>query len=306
MAVRGITRRGVISGAAAAATATFTLHGSAAPPRLLVCGGSVVYDAGIAGNPAAPRWEDVREWRPAASKGLPESYAAKAFETTDECKPIDGGRNVLLTASSGGVAIYERESLKTLFHARVANAHSACLLPGGSLVVASSVSREGNALVLFHRSTSEHAVFRTPLESAHGVIWDEKRKTLHALGMDRLEEYSFASSGSGATLKLLRHTPLPSRGGHDLSLSNRDSELIVTTQHGVYLFEKAARQFRNHPELGDHLDVKCVSVNPSTGRLAWVKADEGEGVWWSFRIRFLGPEGSIQSPGQRVYKVRWA
>jgi hypothetical protein len=51
--------------------------------------------------------------------------------------------------------------------------------------------------------------------------------------------------------------------------------------------------------------VKCISLEPRTGRIAYVRADEGEGVWWTFRLRFLNPEAEIQSPGQRIYKVRW-
>ncbi len=299
-----LTRRGLIAGVAASA-ALSTL--AAEPkPRLLVCGGSVVYDGVLAGEERKPQWEGVREWRPGESKGLPASYAAKLFETTDDCKPIDGGANVLVTSSGGGVCIYERSSLNASFFARVANAHSACMLPGGHLVVASSVSAEGNALVLFHRSASERAVHRTPLESAHGVVWDEKRETLYAVGMHHLEEYSFRHGRGEASLTLKRQSKLPTRGGHELSPGASTNELIVTTQGGVYLFDKAARRFAEHPLLGRDLDVKCVSLHPSTGRIAYVKADEGKGVWWSFRIRLLHPEGEIASPGQRVYKVRWA
>ena len=179
------------------------------------------------------------------------------------------------------------------------------MLPGGHIVVASSVSPEGNALVLFHRSASEHAIYRTPLESAHGVVWDEKRATLYALGMGHLEEHAFTHGNGKVSLKLRHQTGLPTRGGHELSPGKSENELIVTTQGGVYLFDKTTRSIVSHPTLGGYLDVKCVSVHPSTGRLAYVKADEGKGVWWSFRIRLLNPEGSIESPGQRVYKVRW-
>lgn len=303
-----LTRRDIIAGlsvSAALPSAGFAATATSSS-RMLVCGGSVVYDAILAGEERTPRWEAVREWRPGESKGLPASYAAKAFETTDDCKPIDGGANVLVTSSSGGVAIYERSSGNTSFYARVPNAHSACMLPGGYIVVASSVSPEGNALVLFHRSESERNVFRTPLESAHGVVWDEKRTMLYAVGMDHLEEYNFDHGNHAASLKLTRQSKLPTRGGHELSPGTSANELIVTTQGGVYLFDKASRGFTVHPRLGKDLDVKCVSLHPSTGRLAYVKADEGKGVWWSFRIRLLHPEGEIASPGQRVYKVRWA
>lgn len=303
MDVPTLSRRSLLSGLAA--SVVLPLAGAAAKPRLLVCGGSVVYDAVLAGTEKAPRWEEIREWQPARSKGLPESYAGKLFQSTDDCKPIDDGANVLVTSSAGGVAIYERESLATKFYARAPNAHSACMLPGGHIVVASSVSPEGNALVLFHRSTNEHAIYRTPLESAHGVVWDEKQTKLYALGMTHLEEYSFTHGGGKASLKLERQTGLPTRGGHELSPGKTENELIVTTESGVYLFDKSTRSIVSHPALGPLLHVKCVSLHPSTGRLAYVKADEGKGVWWSFRIHFLNPEGSIESPGQRVYKVRW-
>lgn len=305
MPIPELSRRSFVT--ALAASPALSLRGAAKPPRLLVCGGNVVYDAELAGTAENPRWGEVRVWRPGESKGLPASYVEKRFATTDDCKPIDGGTHVLVTASSGGVAIYERASLATKFYAHVANAHSACMLPGGHVVVAASVSAEGNALVLFHRSTSERALFRTPLESAHGVVWDEKRETLYAVGMGHVEEYAFHHGGAAnASLKLLHRTALPTRGGHELSPGATENELIVTSQGGVYLFDKAARTFADHPILGRELDVKCVSLHPPTGRIAYVKPDEGKGVWWSFRIRFLHPGGSIASPGERVYKVRWA
>lgn len=297
------SRRDLLSGLAA--SSVLPLRGAEAQPRLLLSGGSVVYDAALAGAPDAPRWEDIREWNPAQSKGLPPSYTGKLFQTTDDCKTIDNGANVLVTASSGGVAIYERSSGNTSFFARVANAHSACMLPGGHIVVASSVSAEGNALVLFHRASSERALFRTPLESAHGVVWDDKRKTLYALGMESLEEYAF-SPGEAQPLNRTHRTDLPTRGGHELAPTNAENELIVTTEHGVYRVDKSTRSFSSHPLIGADANVKCVSTHPKTGRIAYVKADEGPGVWWSSQLRFLDPQGSIESPGQRLYKVRWA
>lgn len=297
------SRRSMITGLAA--STVLPLLGADAQPRLLLCGGSVVYDAALAGTPDSLRWEDIREWNPAQSKGLPPGYAAKLFQSTDDCKAIDKGANVLVTSSAGAVAIYERNSGAATFFAQVPNAHSACMLPGGHIVVASSVSAEGNALVLFHRASSERALFRTPLESAHGVVWDEARKTLYALGMESLEEYAF-SPGEAKPLKRTHRTDLPTRGGHELSPTNAENELIVTTEHGVYRVDKTTRAFSSHPVLGSQLNVKCVSTHPRTGRVAYVKADEGPGVWWSSQLRFLDPQGSIETPGQRLYKVRWA
>lgn len=302
MPQRKISRRLLLGGAAVCWGASRVSAADA--PRLLVCGGTEVYDARLGGTEAQPQWEDLRIWKPEQSQGLPASYASRPFRTTDDCKPVDGGKRVLVTSSANGVAIYERQSGRTEFYAMVPNAHSACTLPENHLVVAASVNAEGNALVLFRGDRNERPLFRTPLESAHGVVWDEKRDVLYAVGMDRLEEYSFAPGGS-APLKLLRHTPLPSRGGHELAPGRTDNELVVTTESEALFFDKEKRAFRPHPELGSLHHVKCISIHPQTGRTAYVKADEGQGVWWTFQIRFLNPSGEIKSPGQRVYKVRW-
>jgi hypothetical protein len=273
-------------------------------PRLLICGDDTVYEASLAGDPSKQRWEDVRSWRASESASLPAPYAERAFATTDDCKPIDEGTRVLVTSSSGGVAIYDRSSLQTLFYAMVGNAHSACLLPGGYLVVAASTHPQGNALVVFHRGKPETPLFRTPLDSAHGVVWDERRRILYAVGMDTLEEFRFNPSNRDAMLRRVRQTKLPSEGGHELSPAPNDS-LFVTTGSQALLFDKQQRHFTPHPVLGAMHHIKCISFDPRSGRIAYVRADEGEGVWWTFRLRLLNPEAEIQSPGKRIYKVRW-
>lgn len=301
------TRRSVLAGIALPASQTLasqkgneTQRGN----RMLLCGGNAVYDARLAGDASAPRWEDVRAWRPERSPGLPLSYALTPFATTDDCKPIDEGKSVLVTSSAGGVAIYRREGFETTFHAMVANAHSACLLPEGHLVVAASTHADGNALVVFHRDHAEKPLFRTPLYSAHGVEWDEARSRLYALGMETLEEYSFSPGDTGAQLRKVEETKLPSSGGHELSAGAVAGELFVSSGTGVFVFQKETRAFTKHPALGDMHHVKSISVHPRSGQLAYIRADEG--VWWTFQLRFLNPTAEIESPGQRLYKARWA
>lgn len=301
-----LSRRTLLQSLAAplgAALATPHLSAQEAP-RLLVCGDNTVFDARLAGSPEKPRWEDIRTWRAKESKSLPARYADRAFATTDDCKPIDDGKGVLVTSSSNGVAIYDRASRESLFYAMVGNAHSACILPDGHLVVAASTNAEGNALVVFHRTKPETPLFRTPLYSAHGVVWDESRGILYAVGMDTLKEYRFDPARPEAMLRRVHQTKLPSKGGHELSPAP-DDRLFVTTGTQALVFDKQKRSFEPHPELGAMHHVKCISLDPRTGRIAYVRADDGEGVWWTFRLRFLNPEGEIESPGQRVYKVRW-
>ncbi len=276
----------------------------AAGSRMLLCGGNVVYDARLVTNSGAPRWVDVRAWRPERSPGLPPSYALTPFATTDDCKPIDEGRSVLVTSSAGGVAIFRRESLETTFHAMVPNAHSACTLPEQHVVVAASTHTQGNALVLFHRERPEKPLFRTPLYSAHGVEWDAQRNILYALGLDVLQEYQFFPGDRGAQLRKVHETKLPSAGGHELAVGAVSNELFVSSSTEVFLFRKDTRSFTKHPALGEMHHVKSISVHPVTGQLAYVRADEG--VWWTFQLRLVNPPGEIESPGQRLYKARWA
>ncbi|MCW5966712.1 MAG: hypothetical protein KIT83_21920 [Bryobacterales bacterium] len=302
-----LTRRSVLAGVALPACKAIALQpgdDTTMGSRMLLCGGNAVYDARLAGDAGSLRWEHVRTWRPERSTGLPLSYALTPFATTDDCKPIDDGKSVLVTSSAGGVAIYRRDNFESTFHAMVANAHSACLLPEGHLVVAASTHADGNALVLFHRDQAEEPLFRTPCYSAHGVEWDAERNRLYALGMETLEEYSFSPGDAKAQLRKVEETKLPSPGGHELSPGAVAEELFVSSSTDVFVFEKETRTFAKHPGLGGMHHVKSISVHPQSGQLSYIRADEG--VWWTFQLRFLNPAAEIESPGQRLYKARWA
>lgn len=297
------TRRQLLSGLAATSIVPFAY--SATMERMLLSGADTIDDLRLVTGLNEARWEDARTWTSRGATGLPESHQGKLFTDTDECKVIDNGRSILATASSGGVVIYDRASLETKFYASAANAHSACLLPGGYVVVAASVNAKGNALVLFHQNRSAQEIFRTPLESAHGVVWDERRKVLFAIGMTDVEEYRFDPANKERPLQLLRQHRMPTGGGHELSPGPSENLLFASGTEAVYLFDKDSKQFRLHPELGKLHHVKSISLHPKTGRIAYMMADPGEGVWWSYRVRFLNPTGEIASPGKRLYKVRW-
>src|SRR5688572_23941843 len=103
------------------------------PSDLIVCGADEVFILDLQGS--AP--EKVWSWRAADRPELPEPFRKK-FGSTDECKPVDGGRKILIASSGGAVALVERSSGKVLFYAAVPNAHSVELLPGNRAVAASS------------------------------------------------------------------------------------------------------------------------------------------------------------------------
>ncbi len=268
---------------------------------LLLCGAETVFeiDTATAENGTISKtwvW-DARECHE-----LPDALRG-TFKTTDDCKSVDGGARVLICSSSGGCALVERPAGKVLWYAQVPNAHSLEFLPRERIVVASSVSENGNRLVLFDVARSNQPLGDTPLPSAHGVVWDAGRQLLWALGLDELRCYELRDWHSEQpSLAMKASYPLPDADGHDLQPIPGSDDLAVTTGRHVYLFSRDKRAFRPHPGLADQEQVKSMSVDPGTGRTAFVQATES---WWSDRLGLLSPAGRIQLPGERLYKARW-
>jgi hypothetical protein len=269
---------------------------------LLLCGMTEVFEVDVAAastGPVVKLWS----WRAADRAELPEAIRSR-FGTTDECKPIDGGRKVLITASSGGCALVERPSGRVLWHAVVGNAHSIELLPNDRVVVAGSVHAAGNRLTVFDLKRSETPLFETPLVSGHGVVWDAGRERLWALGLDELQRYRLeAWNTDKPSLTLEAKFALPSSGGHDLTAVPGGDDLFVTTNTQVLLFDRREKTFREHPELGKQTKVKSVQVHPRSGRLVFTQGTDA--AWWNDRIGFLQPAATLELPQERLYKARW-
>ncbi|MCW5980876.1 MAG: hypothetical protein KIT09_22535 [Bryobacteraceae bacterium] len=268
---------------------------------LIVCGWDEVYmlDAG-AGDP-----KKIWSWRAADRTELPEAVRSK-FATTDECKPVDGGKRILITASSDGVALVERDSGKAVFWATAANAHSAEMLPSGRIAVAAShrPNGPGDRVVLFDVSKPEKALFHAELSWAHGVVWDDGRKLLWAIGHDDLVAYRLEAWDSAApSLAAAASYRLPDPDGHDLRAVPGTAMLSLSTGNHCWLFDRDARDFRPHPELAGRGGVKSIDVNPATGQAVWVLSEGGN--WWSGKLRFLNPEATVTLKGERIYKARW-
>lgn len=270
--------------------------------ELILCGWDEVFI--LRSNPSEGiSTNKVWSWKASQSTDLPEHLRDK-FRSTDECKPVDGGQKILVTSSGGGVALLERATGKALFYAFIGNAHSAEILPGSRVVVAGSRHEQGNCLAVFNLDEPEKVIYSEPLDSGHGVFWDEELQVLWALGFDelkalRLKDWETPEPG----LELLHDYRLPSESGHDLVPVPNSDELLITTNKNVFLFDKERRTFRLHPELGDLPVVKGVSIHPLTGQTVYTQA-KGEN-WWTDSIRTLHPEGELQLPGERLYKARW-
>lgn len=313
----------IAQGGAAAGAEGFAQGGVGDRGTLLVCGGPQVLRLDVRFAAGTASLVSRTAWQAETSAGMPREMAG-LFKTTDDCKPIDGAARVLVTSSGGAVAIFERESGATRFHAAVPNAHSADLLPNNRVVAAASVSPDGNKLMVFDRAASGRAgagaargasgagdtggataVFTTPLESAHGVVWVAEEQLLWALGLTELRAYALVDwDGRKPSLQLRETFTLPSRGGHDLSPVPHEPIFIVTTEHEVLTFDRRTRKFAPYQPLATLPDVKSVSIHPTTGRVVFMQADRPE--WWTRTIRFFNEPVTMAFPEDRLYKARWA
>jgi len=269
---------------------------------LVLCGWDEVFVLELS-DAEKGKIEKVWNWRATDRQELPEALRGR-FRTTDDCKPVDGGEKILISSSGGGCALVEHPSGRVLWYASVPNAHSLERLPRDRVIVASSVSPHGNRLILYDQARSDQPLWETPLVSGHGVVWDETRQVLWALGLKELRCYELKDwSSENPSLALKDSHALPDGDGHDLQAIPQSNDLVVTTGPRVYLFDRQTRQFRLHPELGDKANVKCVSVHPVSGRTVFIQASDK--AWWSDTIGLLSPAAQVSLPGERLYKARW-
>jgi hypothetical protein len=270
---------------------------------LILCGADEVFVLSLRtgfGLSARKVWS----WRAAECSDIPESLKA-SFQSTDDCKPVDGGRSILISSSSGAVALVERETRRARFYAAVTNAHTIEMLPGGRIAAAASVSDSagGNRVIVFDIATMRELA-SDPLASAHGLVWDEERGILWALGYDELRAYRVTDGGGGKdSLKVEFQMTLPDTDGHELSRVPGTPRLFVSTGHGCWSFDCDTRQLAPHDLLAATANVKSYAVHPATGRIVYMQA-EGKN-WWAEHVHFLKPPGTLHLPGQRLYKARW-
>lgn len=263
--------------------------------ELICAGGDEVFILNAAAAEMG-KLEKLWCWNAQEAADIPEE-ARRDFHHMDECKPIKNGAEILVCASNGGCALIDRSTKRVLWRARARNAHSLAMLPHEHAVVASSLT--GDHLEVFDLKGGASPVFKTPLHSAHGVVWDAQRQCLWALGFDELRAYILSEAKNETlTLQLKSSHKLPDADGHDLRAVPGCQDLILTTAHGVYLFDRERAAFRLHPLLGAELNVKSVDSHPGSGRIVLGQ--------WATSLRLFQPIGRVDFRGRaRPYKARW-
>src|SRR5688572_28132681 len=281
-------------------------HSVAASHELIVCGRDEVFilDLKTRDGDGTPR--KVWSWEAAGRHDLPAEYHS-LFRSTDECKPVEGGKRILITSSGGAFALVDRETKGVLGYGRAVNAHSADLLPGGRVAVAASRDPrggKGDSLILFDITMPGRELWRGELVSGHGVVWDAKRQLVWALADREIRSYRLTDWNTPAPKLTLAGTfPLPESGGHDLQPVPGTALLSVSTANHCWHFDRDRTAIFLHPSLGELAHIKSISHHPVTGQIAYTQAERPN--WWTERIRFLGPDDACSVPGEQFYKVRW-
>lgn len=220
------------------------------------------------GSEASPLWQ----FQPTEALGY---NTEKTAHRLDECRvrysTVLGKYVILITSSSGYAAVGEYPSGQCIFDVLLPGygPHSIEYLPNGSVAVA--CSGNGNtrwACIRFYAADEQGNLTQKAqsisFEGAHGVIWDEDRQLLWALGTTQIKAYEVVGCGEDATLREveLYGATLPDGGGHDIAAiySDTSGDSFLIGGKGVLLFDKKSGSFTEAPGQISIKGVKCVGV----------------------------------------------
>lgn len=241
----------------------------------------------------------VWEWDARTAKDLPETFRTKLFDTVDDCKSIHNGQRILVSSSSGAIAIIEFPTGRIPFYTQVPNAHSIEMLPFNRLVAASSISEQGNKIMLFDISKADsRPVFTDTLESAHGVVWDTKRNSLYTLGYNNTREYKMPNADN---LSLKNQWTIEGIDGHDLQMVPDGDALFLTEHNGAWQFNLTNYHFQKIPDFPDSPNIKSLGQDASLQYIYTIPEES----CWTYHIHFYNPSRNISFPSMHIYKARW-
>lgn len=270
---------------------TYSTDPASSGRQLLACGSGKVYliDEKIAS--AAGTYESALLWTWTASAHSSEvGQTLRADDHIDDCKPVDGNKNILLTSSHGWAALVDLATGKVLWSATgITNAHSAEVLPGGLIAVA--VSTGVDAVKLYSRKTSNVEIGSYPLNSAHGVVWSDKTQRLYAIGGTTIQIYQLLNADTSApSLKLERTVATGGyvSGLHDMTAV--DENTLVLAGNKAALLNLTTLQFTQLTHFNGFAGIKSLNYNPSTGEAyytyGWEGHSEGSYDWSTHTIRY--------------------
>lgn len=241
------------------------------------------------------------EWKAAASLSATE---AKWFTEPDEAKAVYDRKYVLVTASSGGVALVRIVDKKVMFYANAKGSpHSAELLPDGNIVVSCSTNNttDGDALKIYKVDTlhafAEKEFARYPLVFGHNAVWDIKRSRLWATDKTNLYSYTYNNGSLIADAKIYS---LPAEDPHDLFPVSGKDAFYLTTGKDIFEFDIASGQFLK--AAFSMPNIKCVSTGPPGFGILMLQPNQS---WWSDQVLNASGKRAFYGKDFRIYKARW-
>lgn len=213
-------------------------------------------------DPADSNWNSSTalkwSWKPLTSKGYSQ-YAVDHWGLPTDFKVRNvsawGGNHLVASCSDGLVTIatYPGGVKKWAYNIGY-NPHGVELLPNGNIAVADNTK---DSVLLFASSTGtdnlNHVAIK--LNKAHAVLYDPIENILWATGNDFVIAMEVGGTASAPTLNelptrrgYLNTTSSGSPFGHDLSRDlNDNNKLWVSTDGGVYSFNKTTKVFTDGP-----------------------------------------------------------
>ncbi len=212
----------------------------------------------------------------------------------------------------GCMISYPEGKLLWSTEAAASNPHSIELMPCGVIAIASSTGGEVRFFTT-DKKASRTASATVTLEDAHGVLWDDERQVLWAIGRTVLTAYRVTLEGGKVTVteeSSLRAT-IPSDWSHDLApvYGNPDALWITTGSH-VYQFSKSTGKFSTDYSGHEALDRKDIKGIGSfdDGSIAYIYPDGAFKSWTSQSAFFLKAASSasqtLTSADGHFYKIR--
>ena len=219
---------------------------------------------------------------------------------------VSGNRYGCMVSYPEGKVVWSTE-------AAASNPHSIELLPNGVVAIASSDGGEVRFFTTEDR-TSKAPKAKTQLYDAHGVLWDEEREVLWAIGGNSLAAYRVSLNNDGSVTvtedKELSAT-IPTGGAHDLAPVYGDKNALwITTGAYVYRYNKTEKTFT--VDYNGNQVINCSGVkgigNFQDGSTVFIYPD-GAYQSWTSKSMYLWKNGTeekitVTSEDGDFYKVR--
>ena len=241
------------------------------------------------------------KWNPEGDPNIP-ADRLKRFNHIDETKVVNGGKQILVTSSTGGMALVDVATKQSVFTGYPGGStHSADLLPDGTIITASST---GNFLMVFTRKDGDktaHKTFKLTFADAHGVVWDKLLSLVWAVGKEAVICCRYNFDYENPQLTIVESFPLKPNPywGHDLILLEKERKLLMTGRN-MLEFDTMTGQYKLFMK---RKSVKSISIHPETGeQLVQIPKEN----YWNDTVTLLNGDRKWTLPGNaKIYKARW-